>query len=96
MKCPLCHEQALSFYYREKERTFYQCANCELVHVPKEQHLSRTAEKTIYDFHQNDPNDKGYREFLSRLDSFMKESMLGDIRFWASLRVIRGGRGKPK
>jgi len=37
------------------------------VFVPTHQQLSQQDEKAAYDFHQNSPNDVGYRQFLSRL-----------------------------
>jgi hypothetical protein len=38
-----------------------------LVFVPTHFQLTDTEEKVEYDLHQNDPNDEGYRRFLSRL-----------------------------
>jgi cyclopropane fatty-acyl-phospholipid synthase-like methyltransferase len=35
--------------------------------VPPEFHPDKTEEKRIYDLHENDPHDPGYRRFLSRL-----------------------------
>jgi 2-polyprenyl-3-methyl-5-hydroxy-6-metoxy-1,4-benzoquinol methylase len=37
------------------------------VFVPPAFHLSAAAEKAEYDLHRNDPGDRGYRTFLSRL-----------------------------
>jgi 2-polyprenyl-3-methyl-5-hydroxy-6-metoxy-1,4-benzoquinol methylase len=34
--------------------------------VPEEQRLDKETEKSIYDKHENSPNDEGYRRFLSR------------------------------
>lgn len=65
--CPLCLGQDYSAYCRDKYREYLHCANCELVFVPPQFHLSRQEEKSIYDQHQNDPADTGYRKFLSRL-----------------------------
>jgi len=38
-----------------------------LVFTPKEFHLSEAAEKARYDSHQNNPEDKHYRAFLSQV-----------------------------
>jgi 2-polyprenyl-3-methyl-5-hydroxy-6-metoxy-1,4-benzoquinol methylase len=38
-----------------------------LVFVPPDWHLGADAEKAEYDLHQNNPDDTGYRLFLSRL-----------------------------
>jgi 2-polyprenyl-3-methyl-5-hydroxy-6-metoxy-1,4-benzoquinol methylase len=40
---------------------------CKLVFVPREQRLDAASEKAHYDLHNNDPQDQGYRRFLSRL-----------------------------
>ncbi len=72
--CPLCEAKNNSSsefvpieYCADQKRSYLQCENCRLVYVPKEFYLSSTAEKTEYDLHQNNPNDLGYRKFLSRL-----------------------------
>ncbi len=44
-----------------------QCARCQLVFVPKQQRLDPIKEKEHYDHHINNPDDPGYRHFLSRL-----------------------------
>jgi SAM-dependent methyltransferase len=38
-----------------------------MVFVPKQFHLSPEDEKAQYELHENNPEDKGYRKFLSRL-----------------------------
>ena len=38
-----------------------------MVFVPKQFHLNETDEKAEYDLHENDPQDAGYRRFLSRV-----------------------------
>lgn len=47
-------------------RMFIRCANCALVFVPSQQHLTNIEEKAHYDLHDNNPEDLGYRRFLSR------------------------------
>ncbi|EHJ93256.1 class I SAM-dependent methyltransferase [Vreelandella boliviensis] len=66
-RCPLCAESTTALYHRDRRRDYYQCATCELVFVPPEQHLNAAAEKAEYDKHQNSPHDTGYRRFLGRL-----------------------------
>lgn len=66
-RCPLCAETTTALYHRDQRRDYYQCATCQLVFVPPEQHLSAAAEKAEYDKHQNSPHDTGYRRFLGRL-----------------------------
>ncbi len=65
-KCPLCTQDSLQTYFQDKHRIFLLCNTCNLVYVPAEYHLSPQDEKAQYDLHQNNPEDQGYREFLSR------------------------------
>lgn len=65
-KCPLCTQYSLQKYFQDKQRIFLQCKTCDLINVPAEYHLSPADEKAQYDQHQNNPEDPGYREFLSR------------------------------
>lgn len=72
LACPLCHDVShnvvsIENYYSDKRRDYYQCSQCWLVFVPPCQHLSPEQEKAHYDLHQNNPDDLGYRKFLSRL-----------------------------
>ena len=50
-----------------------QCDSCNLVSVADEFLLSSTDEKSIYDRHENNSDDEGYRKFLSRAFDPLKE-----------------------
>lgn len=65
--CPLCDDKNLAFVVKDRYRAFFQCLRCQLIFVPAQFHLSPEAEKAQYDLHQNNPEDLGYRQFLSRL-----------------------------
>ncbi|MDN3608699.1 class I SAM-dependent methyltransferase [Vibrio ostreicida] len=65
--CPLCHNTQTNHYFEDKHREYLQCQRCLLVFVNPPQRLDAKAEKAHYDMHNNDPNDIGYRTFLSRL-----------------------------
>ncbi|GHC33728.1 class I SAM-dependent methyltransferase [Aidingimonas halophila] len=67
LSCPLCHHDETEHYHRDKWRDYWQCQACELVFVPPGQQLSPAEEKAVYDRHENDIDDPGYRRFLSRL-----------------------------
>jgi len=66
LPCPLCENINSQHYYKDKIRDYFQCTQCQLVFVPKSQYLDSESEKSIYDQHENDPEDEGYRRFLSR------------------------------
>jgi len=65
--CPLCSGKSIADYYSDQRRNYFQCHLCWLVFVPPCQHLLPEQEKSHYDLHQNNPDDLGYRQFLSRL-----------------------------
>lgn len=65
--CPLCQSTNIAFYHSDKKRTYLQCQQCQLVYVSPQDRLSSAQEKAIYDQHQNNPDDIGYRRFLNRV-----------------------------
>lgn len=65
--CPLCEHSEVVFYYEDKRRPYWQCQQCQLVHVPTQFHLDHNLEKAEYDKHENSLNDEGYLTFLSRV-----------------------------
>ena len=67
IRCPLCSFSKYSSFFRDKFRKYLRCSVCSLIFVPPEFHVSREKEKARYEEHNNDPNDKGYRDFLSRI-----------------------------
>ncbi|MBT6026512.1 MAG: hypothetical protein HOG96_00440, partial [Porticoccaceae bacterium] len=73
--CPLCCNDNLADYHCDKHRYYLQCKRCSLVSVPRQFHLSSEAEKEVYDQHQNNLNDQGYRKFLSRLADPLLEKL---------------------
>ncbi len=71
MSCPLCQSSTSELFYRQPKgqlsgREFRHCLNCQMVWVPAQYQLDEAAEKAIYDLHENDPDDPGYRRFLSK------------------------------
>jgi len=67
LSCPLCACRETEAYHTDRYRDYLLCSRCGLVFVPPEFHLSPVQEKARYDLHRNDPDDAGYRRFLSRL-----------------------------
>ncbi|GAA0700806.1 class I SAM-dependent methyltransferase [Marinobacterium maritimum] len=63
--CPLCSAKSL-YPIQCKQRLYHRCEHCGLVHLEPVQRLSEAGEKAIYDDHQNEVDDPGYRRFLSR------------------------------
>lgn len=73
--CPLCGCEDLELYFEDKNRIYLCCFYCTLVFVPKPYWLSAEDEKAIYDLHENDARDPGYRQFLSRLSTPLLERL---------------------
>jgi len=65
--CPLCFSADTGQFSQDKHREYLRCSHCQLVFVPKQFHLNAVYEQAQYDLHENDPNNSGYRKFLSRL-----------------------------
>lgn len=73
--CPLCNNEAVNLFFEDKSRIYLRCINCQLVFVPQRYWLSAEAEKATYDLHENDVQDQGYRQFLSRLSTPLLEKL---------------------
>ncbi|MEA3467160.1 MAG: class I SAM-dependent methyltransferase [Thermodesulfobacteriota bacterium] len=68
LSCPLCESTgSCEPFHSDKNRDYYRCSLCHLIHVSPSQRLSSEAEQAEYDKHQNSPSDAGYRKFLGRL-----------------------------
>ena len=77
--CPLCLNNHARFLHKSDDRhgtrEFYECPVCDLAFVPPRFHLPPDAEMERYVMHDNDPNDEGYRAFLSRLWNVLRPEL---------------------
>lgn len=48
-----------------REREYFRCGECGLIHVPSRYHLSPASEKERYDLHDNTITNPGYTSYLS-------------------------------
>ncbi len=78
--CPLCGNTDSTPYHRDDTRDYLQCGTCDLVFVPRGQHLSAADEKACYDCHDNRPDDPGYRRFLDRLFTPLSQRLAAPAR----------------
>jgi hypothetical protein len=67
VSCPLCLAAFPTFYMAAHARLYWRCALCELIFMDPSDRPTAAEERTHYGFHQNDPTDHRYRQFLSRL-----------------------------
>ncbi len=69
--CPLCGDTQATLFHTLQHgvysgRQYWLCPTCWLVYVPRALQLSEAAEAAFYQTHENNPDDPGYRHFLSR------------------------------
>jgi len=76
--CSLCKTSDCNAYFADRCRDYFQCHTCSLIFVPPHQFLSVDDEKAEYDLHENIPDNKGYRRFLSRLFVPLQERIKPD------------------
>jgi SAM-dependent methyltransferase len=65
--CPLCATPQDLIWLQDLKRCYYRCEHCALIFADPASHLSADEEKAIYQQHQNNPADAGYRKFLNKL-----------------------------
>jgi len=65
--CPLCNGHSASDFSQDKRRAYFRCGDCAFIFADPASRLSPEDEKTVYDQHENNPKDEGYRRFLNRL-----------------------------
>lgn len=102
--CPLCEKSYSSkstndsgeghpLFHQDKRRPYYRCSRCDLIFVPAPWHLDGEKEKTRYDEHNNDPQDKGYRDFLGRIIPVLEEELFPITQPGKALRGLDFGCG---
>ncbi len=64
--CPLCGDRSLP-HEQVGRRRFFHSPTCDLVFLDPDFRLPEQDEVAHYGTHRNDPDDSGYRRFLSRL-----------------------------
>lgn len=80
LSCPLCMGSQVESYAQDSRRSYYECQCCRLVFVDQQDFLTAEEEKKVYDQHQNNPQDRGYRQFLSRLFDPVLEQIENDAQ----------------
>ena len=65
--CPVCETTSLSLFQVLDDKTYLRCALCHATVMAPECYLSQEEERAVYQLHDNQPEDAGYRRFLSKL-----------------------------
>ncbi|SOB76333.1 Methyltransferase domain-containing protein [Marinobacter sp. LV10R510-11A] len=65
--CTVCGQGGLSRFRIVKGREYLRCSNCEATIMAQASWLTPDEERAIYDLHNNDSDDPGYRAFLEKL-----------------------------
>lgn len=73
--CPLCSSQNPISFFKDTSRDYHRCHQCHLIFVPSCYWLSLEEEKAVYDLHENNAQDPGYQQFLSRLSRPLLEKL---------------------
>ncbi len=84
MNCPLCDKQAHPYANDQSHgriRRFFHCKNCFGIFLDPSLFLTSTAEKDIYDNHENHLSSDGYLNFLKKLsdplETYLTSEMTG-------------------
>jgi len=67
INCPVCERAQLHDFQTIKQQHYLRCPECQCTVMAPECHLSSEQEKAIYQYHDNNPDDPGYRRFLSKV-----------------------------
>lgn len=78
-QCSLCYGDLIS-YADHRNKLYYKCIKCNAIQMDPRYYLSAEAEKERYDQHNNDPNDPGYRRFVSPLVERVKAAFGPEAR----------------
>jgi len=66
-QCPVCRDRNAQPFARVSDMDYWRCGVCQSTFLDSRHYLTAEEEGARYRHHENDPNDAGYRRFLSRL-----------------------------
>lgn len=67
LHCTVCHTPQLSLFQVVDNKTYWRCDTCQATLMDPAHWLPAAEERAIYDLHDNNPADPGYRRFLAKL-----------------------------
>lgn len=75
-RCPVCEMGSLEDFRVVKAQRYLRCNVCAATVMHESCRLPPDQERGIYQLHDNDPSDPGYRKFLSKLTDPLLERLL--------------------
>ena len=60
--CSVCERGVLICFRTVEGREYLRCSHCEATLMAQASWLAPDEERAVYDLHDNDPGDPGYRE----------------------------------
>ncbi len=73
--CTVCRARPRVFLVTVGGVDYWRCQRCEATLMDPASWPDRMAEKAVYDLHDNNPDDAGYRRFLSKLLDPLQERL---------------------
>lgn len=67
MTCPVCEQADLVDFESVGAQRYLRCPVCEATVMAQSCRLTEAQEKAIYELHENESGDPGYRRFLAKL-----------------------------
>ncbi|MED5466714.1 MAG: class I SAM-dependent methyltransferase [Pseudomonadota bacterium] len=74
-RCPVCENAELVPFREVGQQTYFRCGQCEATVMASECRLSGSRERAVYELHNNNADDPGYRRFQSKL----AQPLLGQV-----------------
>jgi hypothetical protein len=65
VSCPLCSSEKSSLFFKDKIRDYYECEDCSLLFVRRDQLITEIEEKMRYELHENSESNESYRNYLT-------------------------------
>ena len=78
--CPVCETHSLVPFQTIKDMPYYRCETCMATVMDSSFWMDERREREIYNLHDNQPEEEGYRRFLSKLTSPLLERLEAGVR----------------
>jgi formate dehydrogenase maturation protein FdhE len=73
--CVVCDSTLIESFKTSDKLLYWHCNSCEAKFLDNSFHINADAERVRYLEHENIVDDKGYRNFLSKLTNPLKEKL---------------------